>query len=213
MPSSCAASGSVTMPWQPVAPISHASSPSSYPPSSTWSPHVLSCSASLHRMRGVGVHASDSQSHLHGHHILDSAAEMWRRLPARRCRMALGTIGAEAGLSVKTESGMVRLPINVLPTSHQHFPVIVFFLLASISSTRQMRHSSQKGTYISLACNASSRSLTASRGILSLSTTPSRSKNHPRVQPSPCVHPAHSTLLRCPKPSQLRTVRAILNAG
>jgi hypothetical protein len=68
-------------------------------------------------------------------------------------------------------------PINVLRTGCQPFPVTVFFLLASVSSTRQMRRSSRRRTYISLACNASSRSPTASRGILSPSTTPSRSKS------------------------------------
>ena len=86
-------------------------------------------------------------------------------------------------------------PINVLLTSCQPFPVPVFFLSASISSTRQTRRSSRGRTYISLACNASSHSPTASRGIPSPSTTPA-------VQPSTHVHRAHSTLLRCPKPSQ-----------
>ncbi|KAF8492088.1 hypothetical protein F5888DRAFT_248189 [Russula emetica] len=32
--------------------------------------------------------------------------------------------------------------------------------------------------------------------------TRSRSRNHPRIQPSPCVRRAHSTLHCCPKPSQ-----------
>jgi hypothetical protein len=44
MLSSCAVSGGVTMPWQPAvapaAPLAHTSSPSSYPPIRTWSPHV-----------------------------------------------------------------------------------------------------------------------------------------------------------------------------
>jgi hypothetical protein len=65
-----------------------------------------------------------------------------------------------------------------------------------------MRCSSRRHTYTSLASNASSHSPMASRGIPSLSTTPSQSGNHPRVQPSPCVHRARLTLLRCPKPSQ-----------
>jgi hypothetical protein len=47
MPSSCAVSGSVTMPWQPTvtptAPIPHASSRSVCPLSSTCSPHVPPC--------------------------------------------------------------------------------------------------------------------------------------------------------------------------
>jgi hypothetical protein len=81
---------------------------------------------------------------------------------------------------------MVRSPINVLPTGCQPFPITVFFLLASIR--RQMRRSSRRRTYTPLVCNASSLSPMASWGILSLSTTPSWSKNHPWVQPSPCVH-------------------------
>jgi hypothetical protein len=79
-------------------------------------------------------------------------------------------------------------PIDVLPTSCPPFPVTVFFLLASISSTRQTRRSSRRRSHISLAWRASSHSPTASRGIPPLSTTPSRSKNHPRVQWSPRVH-------------------------
>jgi hypothetical protein len=71
-------------------------------------------------------------------------------------------------------------------------------------------------------CNALSHSPTASRGIPSLSTTASQSKNHPRVQPSPCIHLAPSTLLRSPTETAparakaragLRTVYAMLNAA
>ncbi|KAI0270859.1 hypothetical protein BGY98DRAFT_233640 [Russula aff. rugulosa BPL654] len=50
IPSSRTVSGSITIPWQqmvaPAAPLAHASSPPSYPPSSSWSPHVPPCSAS-----------------------------------------------------------------------------------------------------------------------------------------------------------------------
>jgi hypothetical protein len=81
-------------------------------------------------------------------------------------------------------------PINVLPTDCQPFPVTVFFLLASISSTRQMcrplpfaTFRSYPGDVLISPWRAISRLSppTASRGIPSLSTTPSRSKNHPRV--------------------------------
>jgi hypothetical protein len=51
---------------------------------------------------------------------------------------------------------MVRLPdqrsADRLPTL---FPSSCFFLLASINSTGQMRRSSRRRTYISLACNTS----------------------------------------------------------
>ena len=54
MPSSCAVSGSITLPWQPTliqaAPLAHASSPSSA------LSHPLDVSAQMH---GVGTSASD----------------------------------------------------------------------------------------------------------------------------------------------------------
>ena len=53
IPSSRAVSSSITILWQPTvapaAPLAHASSPESppsYPPSSSWSPHIPPCSAS-----------------------------------------------------------------------------------------------------------------------------------------------------------------------
>jgi hypothetical protein len=165
-------------------------------------PILLGVSAQMH---GVGVPAGDSQSHLHSHHSLDSVAEMVATAASATMSNVVGMIGTEAGLSVQTATMKVQWyvsPIDVLPISCQPFLVTVFFLLASISSTKQMHHSSRRRTYISLACNASSHSPTALRGILSLSTTPSRSKSHPQVQPSPCVHRAHSTLLCYLKLSQ-----------
>src|SRR6266852_8346169 len=86
--------------------------------------------------------------------------------------------------------------MNVLPTGCQPFPVN---LLASISSTRRMHCSSRMHTYISSECNLISHS-NSSRGIPSLSTTPSWSKNHPHVQP--CVHCdcAHPSLLHQASP-------------
>jgi hypothetical protein len=56
------------------APLAHASSPSSYPPSSAWSPHVL-LGVSV-QILGMGVPAGDSQLHLHSHHNWGSIAEM-----------------------------------------------------------------------------------------------------------------------------------------
>ena len=165
-------------------------------------PVLLGVSAQMH---GVGVHASDSQSHLHSPHSLDSVAEMVATAASATVSNIVGMIGTEAGLSVQTATMKVQWcvsPVDALPTSRQPFPVTIFFLLASISSTRQMRRLSQKRKYISFAFNASSLSPTASRGLPSLSTTPSWSKNHPRVQPSKFVHQAPSTLLHCPKSSQ-----------
>ena len=65
------------------------------------------------------------------------------------------------------------------------------------------------------ACPASSHTPTASRGIPFLFTTPSRSKNHPRAQPRPCMHQAHSIMLPETKPARagLKNVLAMLNAG
>ncbi|KAF8495981.1 hypothetical protein F5888DRAFT_1708147 [Russula emetica] len=70
--------------------------------------------------------------------------------------------------------------------------------------------------YIYLLCNASSHSPTTSRGIHSLSTTPSRSKNHPRVQPSPSTRPYYAARTRaspgqatnCARDAEHRLARA-----
>jgi hypothetical protein len=61
----------------PAAPLAQASSPSSYPPLVTPRP-ALGVSAQMH---GVGVPASDSQSHVYSHHNLDNIAEVVGRLP------------------------------------------------------------------------------------------------------------------------------------
>ena len=165
-------------------------------------PVLLGVSAQMH---GVGVPASDSQSHLHSHHSLDSVAEMMATAASATVSNVVGMIGTEAGLSVQTATMKVQWcvsPTDPPPIRGQPFPVTVLFSLASISSIRQTHRSSRRRTSISLACNAWSHSLTALQGILSPSTTPSLSKNHPRVQRSLCAHRAHSTLLRYLKPSQ-----------
>src|SRR6267154_216096 len=197
------------MPWQPTvtpaAPLARASSPSPGLPSSAWSPHVPSCSASA-QMHSLGVPASDSQLHLHSHHSLSSVAEMVATAVSAMMSDIVGMIGTEVGLSVQTAAMEVQWcvsPINLLPTGCQPLPVIVFFLLASISSTRQTRRSFRRRTYISLACNASSHSPTASRSIPSLSITPLRSKNNPRIQSSPrAPGPLDPTTLPETEPSQ-----------
>jgi hypothetical protein len=125
-------------------------------------------------------------------------------------------IGTEARLKVQTTAMKVQWCvslIDVLPTSCQPYPVIIILLSTSISSTKQMRRSSRMRTYVSSASNASSHSPMDSQGMASLST--SRLKNYPRVQPSPCVHRAHSTYdaPRDQANPHWATVRAILNAG
>jgi hypothetical protein len=145
------------MPWQPTvhpaAPLAHASSPGAHPPSSAWSPHVPRCLAFLRRCT-VGVPANDSQSHLLSHHSLDSVPETVVTAASATVSNIVGMIGTVAGLSVQTATMKVRWyvsPIDVLPTSCQPFPVTVFFLSVSISSTRQMRRSSWRRTYPSIS--------------------------------------------------------------
>jgi hypothetical protein len=60
----------------------------------------------------VGIPVSDSQSHLHSHHSLDSVAEMVATANSATMSNFLGMIDTEAGLSVQTtgKSAMVRLP-------------------------------------------------------------------------------------------------------
>jgi hypothetical protein len=188
------------MPWQPAmtpaAPLAHMSSPTSYPPTRTWSPHVPPA-----RRLCVDARSGGTCERL-------SIALSWLpQLGQRRgdggdgCQRdvsnVIGMIGTEARLRVHTAAMKVQWcvsPIDVLPTGCQPSPFIAFSLLASISSITLTHRSSRRRTYISSTSNTSSHSPTASQGITSISTTPSRSKTRPRVQPSPCVYCAHSTL-------------------
>jgi hypothetical protein len=91
------------MPWQPTvtpaAPLAHASSPHSYPPSRSWLPHaLLGIYAQTH---AAGVSASDSQSYLHSYQSLDSVAEMVARAVGATVLNVVGMISTEAGLSVE----------------------------------------------------------------------------------------------------------------
>jgi hypothetical protein len=179
MPSSCTVLGRVTMPWQPMVTPATPLAPASSSPSKgslkrlvTSRPTLLGVSA---QMRGVGIPVSNSQTYLHSHHSLDSIADRMTTAAGATVSNVVGMISTEAGLSVELaamKSQWCVSPNNALLKGCQPFPVVVFFLLASISSTRQMR-SSRRHTYIFLACNASS--LTGSQGILP-PTTPSRSK-------------------------------------
>jgi hypothetical protein len=90
-------------------------------------PVLLGVSAQMH---GVGVPVSDSQSHLHSHHSLDSVAEMVATAASATVSNVVGMIGTEAGLSVETAAMRVQwcvFPINVLPTGCQPFPVTALF--------------------------------------------------------------------------------------
>ena len=84
-----------------AAPLAHVSLPSLYLPSSAWSPHAPSYTASLRRC-GVGVPESDSQSHLYSHHSSDCIAEMVMRAASATVSNIVGMIGTEAGLGVQT---------------------------------------------------------------------------------------------------------------
>jgi hypothetical protein len=151
----------------PGALLTPTSSPSSYPPST---PSTL-----------PGI----SQSRHHGHHSLDSVAEIVVAAASATMPNVVRDDwhrGRPERAIYSKESAMVRLyqfSIDRLPT---------FFLsLSSFCWHRLARcAASLRCTYISLACNASSHSPTASRGIPSLSTR--------LPHPSPCVHRAHSTL-------------------
>jgi dihydrodipicolinate synthase/N-acetylneuraminate lyase len=52
-------------------------------------------------MHGVGVPASNSQSHLYSHHTSDSVTEMVVMAASTMVLSIVGIIGTEAGLSVQ----------------------------------------------------------------------------------------------------------------
>ena len=98
-------------------------------------PTLLGISAQMH---GVGVSASDYQSHLHSHRSSDSVAET-----VTMAASGTGMIGTGAGLSVKTAVITIKSngaspdqrSADKLPTFSHHS------LLAPMSSTSQMRYS------------------------------------------------------------------------
>jgi hypothetical protein len=87
MSSSCAVSGSVTMPWQ-VNGNRRCSAPliSALKRPVTSRPALLGVSAQIH---GMGVPASDPQSH-HSHHNLGGVAEIVVTAASATCRTYLG---------------------------------------------------------------------------------------------------------------------------
>ncbi len=125
----------------------------------------------------------------------------------------VGIIGTEAGLSVQLAARKVQWcvsPIYVLPTGCQPFPNTVFFLLASISSTRQMRRSSWRRTYtVTIQVTVSlwrAMPLLTLRRPLGVYFPSIQHTHRPKTtrgfKPSPRMHRAHSTILRCPKTDQ-----------
>ena len=68
-------------------------------------PTLLGISAQMH---GVGIPVSDSQSHLHSPHSLDSVAEMVATAASATVSNVVGMIGTEAGLSVQTATMKVQ---------------------------------------------------------------------------------------------------------
>ena len=80
-------------------------------------------------MHCMGIPASDTQSHLHSHHSLDSVVEVVGTATSATVSNVVGMIGTEAGLGVQT--AWCASPTNILPTGCQLFPVSALFLLAS----------------------------------------------------------------------------------
>jgi hypothetical protein len=90
-------------------------------------PSLLGISAQMH---GVGVPASDSQPHLHGHHSLDSVAEMVATAASATVSNVVGMMGTEAGLSVQTAAMKVQWcvsPVNVLQVGANLCPSLPSF--------------------------------------------------------------------------------------
>jgi protein MON2 len=73
-------------------------------------PSLLGISAQMH---GVGVPASDSLTHLHSHHSLDTVAEMVATAASATVSNVVGMIGTEAGLSVQTAAMKVQWCVSL----------------------------------------------------------------------------------------------------
>src|SRR6267154_1024288 len=90
-------------------------------------------------MHGVGIIASDSQSHLHGHHSLDSITETvaMAGLPARRCckdPLGGGPFRSERG----SENGLPRqAPVLTSRGRADFLFFYLFYLPSSLLRARQ----------------------------------------------------------------------------
>jgi hypothetical protein len=169
-------------------------------------------------MHGVGVPASDSQSHHFSHHSLDSVAEMVATAASATVTVSdiVGMIGTETGLSVQTAAMKVQWcvsPIDVLPTSRQPFPVTVFFLLAS--TIRQGRYAAHPGgVHISPWRVMPHFAPRRPRGVCFPSLQHPRGPKTTRRFNRARACTGSTTLPETePARAGLRTVRAMLNAG
>jgi hypothetical protein len=150
-----------------------------------------------------------SQSHLHGHHSLDSVAEIVVTATSATMPNVVRDDwhrGRPERANYSKESAMVRLCINFLPMGCQLFSVVVF-LLASIISTRRMRRIPEVYVHLfGVQCLVSlSDSLAGYTFPLYQTATP-----EPMRAPRP-LDPTH-----CPKLSQcagVRTMRVRQKAG
>ena len=170
----------------PAAPPVHPPSPSSYPPSSTWSSRFPLSSASLLRHE-VGVPASDSQSYLQSHRSLDNTAEM---VVTAMVSNVVRMIGTRAGLSVQTAATKVQWCVSrsmffdKWPTFSHHF-----LLSISIDQLDKTDAPLIPEAYINIL--GMQYPVSFFNGLTGY-TVPLQ---HPRVQkitqglkPSPCVH-------------------------
>jgi hypothetical protein len=114
-------------------------------------------------------------------------------------------------MKVKWCVSPITISADRLPTIYRH--CLLSVNLASISSTRQTCRSSRMRTY-PLACNSSPHSPTASWVYLPFlrHPRPLAVQNHPRVQPSLCMHQAHSQPYYATRNrARLRTACVMLN--
>jgi hypothetical protein len=157
-----------------------------------------------------GIPASDSHSHLHSHHSVDSVTERWWR----RCRTSLGCAAMKGQSCV---SPIIVSAADRLPTFSRH--CLLSVNLASISSTRQSgRRVAHPGCiHISLGVQCLV-SLSDSLAGIHLPFL-----QHPRGPklPASSTEPVHApgtldpTTIPETEPAQARllTVRAVLNKG
>jgi hypothetical protein len=144
----CAVSGSVTMPWNPTVPVAlqrHAFTLPILISALTACPVPLDVCAQMHGVRA-------SEPHIPSHHNLYRIAEMVVMVTCTTVSIVVGMIGTEAIRAWKwqqrecngasPQSAFCRHASNL-------FPVIVFALFSSISSTRRVYRSSRVHTYIS----------------------------------------------------------------
>ncbi|KAN0111286.1 hypothetical protein V8E52_008661 [Russula decolorans] len=84
------------------------------------------------RMCGVGVAVSNSESHLHGRHNLDSIVEMVATVPTMTASNVVEVISTEAGLSVKTAAMKLdKADAPLIPEAYTYLLGVQFFISLS----------------------------------------------------------------------------------